>query len=175
MGISVDLIKELRRRSGAGVNDCRLALKETDNNLEKAIEFLRKRGLEIVKKKQDLVAKQGRVEAYIHTGGKVGVLVEINCQTDFMANTEEFICFAKDIAMQITAMDPKYIRREDVPKDVIDKEHDPERFYEKNCLLEQLFIRDQNIKIKDYLHSLIAKTGENIVVRRFTRFQLGQE
>ena len=175
MGISVDLIKELRTRTGAGVNDCRLALKETDNNLEKAIEFLRKRGLEIVKKKQDLVAKQGRVEAYIHTGGKVGVLVEINCQTDFVANTEEFICFAKDIAMQITAMSPKYIRREDVPKDVIDKEHDPERFYEKNCLLEQLFIKDQNIKIKDYLHSLIAKTGENIVVRRFTRFQLGQE
>ncbi|MFH1201727.1 MAG: translation elongation factor Ts [Candidatus Omnitrophota bacterium] len=175
MEISVELIKELRNLTGVGVNDCRSALKETKGNIEKAIEVLRKKGLETAKKKQDLVAKQGRVESYIHMGAKLGAMVEINCQTDFVAKTDEFINFAKEVVMQIVAMNPQYIKQEDVPKDLLGKETDAERFYQTHCLLEQPFIKDQSLKIRDRLHALIAKTGENIVIRRFARFQLGQE
>ncbi len=135
---------------------------------------MRKQGLEIAAKRGDRLAKEGRIESYVHLGNKIGVLLEVNCETDFVAKNSDFAQFTKDVAMQITACNPLYIKREDVPKDVIRKEKDKELFYKNNCLLEQPFIKDPNITIKDYLGSLIAKVGENIVIRRFTRYKIGE-
>ena len=173
MAISLDLIKELRKLSSASIADCQKALKEADGNFDKAVGLLRKRGLEIAAKRQGSAAKEGRVEAYVHMGNKIGVLLEVACETDFMARNEDFIQFTKDVAMQVAACDPAYIKSEDVPAEMIETVKDKEQFLKANCLLEQPFIKDPNLTIKDYLGSLIAKCNENIVIRKFVRYKIG--
>ena len=192
----VDAIKKLREKTSAGIMDCKKALKEAKGDVEKAIEILRKKGIKLASEKSSRAAKQGRVESYIHLNGKIGVLLEVNAETDFVARNDEFKKFVKDITMQIAAANPKYVKREDIPKDILSKEKEIlaatiknkpktavdkillgklEKFYEEACLMEQPFVKDPKLKIKDLLHSLIAKIGENIVIRRFTRYQLGEE
>lgn len=160
--------------TGVSIAHCKQALEEAKGDIKKAVELLRRRGLEIAAEKQGRLAKEGRIEAYVHLGNKIGVLVEVGCETDFVAKNSDFCQFTKDIAMQITACNPSYIKREDVPKGVIKQEKDKEQFYKDNCLLEQVFVKDPGITIKDYLGSLVAKMGENIVIRRFVRYKVGQ-
>ena len=160
--------------TSASISDCKKALQEVDGDIQKAVELLRKRGLEIVAKKQDRVTKEGRIEAYVHLGNKIGVLLEVDCETDFVARNSDFCQFTKDVAMQIAACNPLYIKKEDVPEDVIEQQKDKEQFYKDNCLLEQVFIKDPSLTIKDYLGSLVAKIGENIVIRRFMRYKFGE-
>ena len=174
MGISVGLIKELREMTSSSVAHCKKALEETKGDIKKAAELLRKQGLEIAAKKQSRVAKEGRVESYIHHGNKVGVLLEVDCESDFVAKNEDFANFTKDLAMQITATSPLYIKKEDVPAEVLEHEKSKEDFFKAHCLLEQPFVKDPSISIKDYLGSIVAKIGENIVVRRFMRYKVGE-
>jgi elongation factor Ts len=171
---SLDSIKELRRMTCASIADCKKVLEESQGDIDKAVKLLRKRGLEIAKEKQGRVVKEGRIEAYVHFGNKIGVLLEVGCETDFVAKNTEFCQFTKDVAMQITASCPTYIKREDVSPSVIEQEKDKEFFFKEHCLLEQIFIKDPSITIKDYLGSLIAKVGENIVIRRFVRYRIGE-
>ncbi|MGB9667948.1 MAG: translation elongation factor Ts [Thermosulfidibacteraceae bacterium] len=196
MEISASIIKELRERTGAGFMECKEALKEANGDIEKAVEILRKKGALKAEKKAKREAREGLIGAYIHAGGKIGVLVEVNCETDFVARTDEFQQLVKDIAMQIAAMSPEYVSREDVPPEVIEKEKEiyreealrsgkPERvvekivegklekFFEEKCLLEQPFIKDESKKVKDIVTEVIAKLGENIKVARFVRYQVG--
>ncbi len=196
--ITAAMVKELRDKTGAGMMDCKKALIETDGDMEKAIEKLREMGLASAKKKASRVAKEGKVASYIHAGGKIGVLVEVNCETDFVANTDEFNELCKNIAMQIAATDPLYVSKEDVPEEAIEKEKQiqkeqlraqgkPEnvldkivegkinKYFEEVCLLEQPYIKDGSIKVKNLVENAIAKLGENIVVRRFARFKVGEE
>ena len=196
--ITAAMVKELREQTGAGMMDCKKALQETDGDLQKAMDFLRKKGVAKAEKKASRDANDGIVEAYIHAGGKLGVLVEINCETDFVAKTEDFKEFARNLAMQIAATNPLAVNREDIPKEMIDKEIEIykgqakdsgkpdhiiekiatgklEKFYSENTLLEQGYIKDPDTTIKDYLTAIIAKLGENITVRRFTRFRIGDE
>ncbi len=191
------MVRELREKTNAGMMDCKKALQETNGDLEKAVDLLRKKGLATAMKRAGKEAREGAVQAYIHAGGKIGVLVEVNCETDFAARSEDFQVFVKDIAMHIAATSPLGIRREDVPQDVIDRERaiyeeqarasgKPDhiiekivdgkmrKFYEENVLMEQAFVKDPDKTIEDYLNELIAKTGERIVIRRFTRYQLGE-
>jgi len=198
MNINAQMVKELRKKTSAGMMDCKKALKVTEGDLEKAIEYLRKKGMDAAASKFNRQALSGKVESYIHLYGKIGVLVEINCETDFVANTKEFNEFTKDIAMQITASNPKFISREDVPSDIIEKEKEIfyaqvkksgkpapiiekivegklEKYFQTNCLKEQLFIKDNSKNINQLLLELITKLGENIVIKRFARFQLGEE
>lgn len=176
MKANLDLIKKLRQLTSASISDCKKALEEAGQNLDKAIEALRKRGMEIAAEKKDRATLEGRIESYVHLGNKIGVLVEVNCETDFVARNEEFRIFTKDLAMQIAALNPLYIKKEDVPKKEIRAHKDNlDEFYKNNCLLEQAFIKDPNITIKDYLASLIAKIGENMVIRRFIRYELGEK
>lgn len=191
-------VKELRAKTGAGILDCQNALKETNLDIEKAIDLLRQKGLAAAQKKAGRETKEGLVSSYIHAGSKIGVLVEINCETDFVARTEEFQGLIKGVALQIAATNPTYIQRENVPADKIEREKavylgqakemgKPEaawgkivqgkldKFYQEQCLLEQSFIKDPNITIKEILTGKIAKLGENISIARFTRYQLGQE
>jgi elongation factor Ts len=197
MEISVELIKDLRQRTGAGVVDCKVALHEAQGDMDKAIEHLRRKGLATAAKKAGRIATDGLVSSYIHAGGKIGVLVEVNCETDFVAKTEDFQSFVKNMAMQIAAANPQYVRREEVPQAELDKEKEIyraqaleskkpekvidkivegklERFYSEVCLLEQTYVKDGDMTIKDVLDALIAKIGENIQIRRFARFQLGE-
>lgn len=174
MAISLESIKELRILTSAGISDCKQALQEAGGDIRKAVELLHKRGLEIIEKKQDRKALQGRIEAYVHLGNKIGVLLEVDCETDFVAQNSDFCQFAKDVAMQIAALNPIYIKREDVPEKVIKQVKDKEQFYKQHCLLEQVFIKDPTITIKDYLGSLVVKVGENVVIRRFTRYKIGE-
>lgn len=197
MTISAEDIKKLRELTGAGIMDCKQALKETNGNFEKAIEWLRQKGLSALAKKAGREAKEGIVDAYIHFQGRVGALIEVNCETDFVARNEDFKNFVHDLAMQIAAQAPLYVSREDVPDEVIEKEkalyyeqlkdeNKPEhvkekiiegkleKFFEQVCLLDQPFIKNPDIKIKDYLGEIAAKLGENIVIRRFVRFELGE-
>lgn len=174
MKISLEAIKELRNLTSSSIADCRKALTESKGDLKKAMEILRKMGLELASKRsQGDSAKEGRIEAYVHMGNKVGVLLEVNCQTDFVARNSEFTQFTRDIAMHITACNPAYIKREDVPAEVLEGEKDKEQFFKDNCLLEQSFVKDPSITIKDYLGSLVAKFSENIGIRRFTRYKIG--
>ncbi|CAD7774419.1 MAG: Elongation factor Ts [Candidatus Methanoperedenaceae archaeon GB50] len=198
MTITTAQIKELRERTGAGIMDCKKALEKAQGNLEKAIDELRKKGLAKAKKRAGRTAKEGLVHAYIHAGGKIGVLVEVNCETDFVARTEAFQNFVKEIAMQIAAANPLVVNKEQLSSEIIEREKEiyrqqalssgkPEKiidrivegklqkFFEEACLVEQPYIRDPSIKIKDLLNELVAKTGEKIVVRRFVRFQLGEK
>jgi len=174
MAISAEIIKQLREATSCGVIDCKKALEEAKGNLEEAKKILRKRGLEIALKKSERKAGQGRIEAYVHLGDKLGVLLEVNCESDFVARNEDFKRFTRDLAMQVAAANPVYLSKEDVPKEVLEKAADKEAYLKAHCLMEQPFIKDQNINIKDYLNSVIAKIGENIVVRRFTRYQVGE-
>lgn len=196
MVISTSLIKDLREKTGVGIMDCKMALKESDGDIAKAIDFLRKKGIATAKKRGGRTASQGQVQSYIHAGGKIGVLVEINCETDFTGKTEDFTNFAKDMAIQIAATSPIAIDRERVPEDIIENEKEiyatqaresgkPEKviekivegklnkFFSESCLLEQPFVKNPDITVQDLLNEALAKTGENIVVRRFVRFQLG--
>ncbi len=196
--ITAQMVKELREKTGAGMMACKKALIETDGDMDKAIDKLREMGLASAKKKASREANEGKVVSYIHAGGKIGVLVEVNCETDFVANTDDFNNLCKDIAMQIAASEPLYVAKEDVPQDVIEKEKNiqkeqlrqqgkPEnmldkiaegkinKYFEEVCLLEQPFIKDGSVKIKNLIESAIAKLGENIVVRRFARFKIGEE
>lgn len=174
MGISVELIKELRNITSASVVNCKKALEETKGDIKKAIEVLRKRGLEISAKKQASGAKEGRVEAYVHLGNKIGVLLEVGCESDFVARNSEFAQFTKDLVLQIAACSPLYIKSEDVPKDELKRQKDKEEFFKAHCLLEQAFVKDPGITIKDYLGSTISKLGENIIIRRFIRYKVGE-
>lgn len=197
MTVSAEDIKKLRELTGAGIMDCKQALKETGGNFEKAVEWLRQKGLSALAKRAEREAKEGLIDAYIHFQGRVGVLIEVNCETDFVARNEEFKKFVHDLAMQIAAQSPLYVSREDVPAEVVEKEksiyyeqlaneNKPdhvkekivegklEKFFEQVCLLDQPFIKNPDIKIKDYLGEMAAKLGENIVIRRFVRFALGE-
>ncbi len=197
MEISVELVKDLRQRTGAGVIDCKTALQEAEGNMEGAIDYLRRKGLATAAKKAGRIAADGLVSSYIHAGGKMGVLVEINCETDFVAKTEDFQTFVKNIAMHIAAANPQYIRREEIPEEMLERERaiyrtqaqdagkphkvidkivegKMERFYSEVCLTEQTYVRDPDLTVKELLDAMIAKVGENISIRRFARFQLGE-
>ncbi|TRZ48949.1 elongation factor Ts [bacterium] len=174
MKTSLDAIKELRNMTSVSISDCRKALHDAEGDIKKAQELLRKRGLEIAAKKQGRAAREGRVEAYVHLGNKIGVLLEVGCETDFVARNEDFRQFTKDVAMQIAACDPKYIKIDDVSPEALKGEKDKEQFYKNSCLLEQPFVKDPALAVKDYLGSLVAKFNENIVIRRFIRYKLGE-
>jgi elongation factor Ts len=174
MEIPVAAIKELRNLTSASIADCKKALTDAKCDLKKAAELIRKRGLEAVAKKGERVVREGRVEAYVHHGNKIGVLLEVNCETDFVARNEHFAHFTKDVAMQIAAACPLYIKKEDVPEDALKHESDKELFFKEHVLLEQVFIKDQSLAIKDCLGSLVAKFNENIVIRRFVRYKIGE-
>jgi len=197
MEISIELVKDLRQRTGAGVTDCKAALTEAQGNMEAAIDYLRRKGLATAAKKAGRIATDGLVSSYIHAGGKMGVLVEVNCETDFVAKTGDFQTFVKNIAMHIAAANPQYIKREEIPEEVLERERaiyrtqaqeagkpqkiidkivegKMERFYSEVCLLEQTYVRDPDLTIKEFLDAMIAKVGENISIRRFARFQLGE-
>ena len=172
--MSVNAIKELREMTSCGVMECKKALAEANGDLNKAQDILRQRGLEMALKKSGRVATEGRVEAYIHNGSKIGVVVEVNCETDFVARNEDFIRFSKDLAMHIAAMAPKYIKKDDVPEDVLKAEEDAAMFFKTACLLEQPFVKDSSKNIQDLLNELVAKIGENIVIGRFVRYKIGE-
>ena len=170
----VDDIRQLREETSCGVIECKKALEESKGDFKKAKDVLRKRGLELAAKKAGRVATEGRVEAYIHTGNKMGVVVEVNCETDFVARNEDFINFTRDVAMHIAAVAPKYIKKEDVPADVLENQPDKEAFLKANCLMLQGFVKDPSKTIGDYLNELVAKIGENIQINRFSRFKIGE-
>jgi len=195
--IPAKLVKELRERTGAGMMDCKKALAEAGGDIDKAVNLLREKGLAAAAKKAGRVAADGVVSSYIHGDGRIGVLVEVNCETDFVAKTDEFKELVKDIAMQIAAAKPEYVRREDVPESVIEKEKEIlkaqalnegkpehivekmvqgriEKYYKEICLLDQPFIKNPDITVQQLVNEKIAKIGENIVVRRFVRFELGE-
>ena len=174
MKSSVNAIKELRDMTCASVAHCKKALEESKGDIKQAAILLRKQGLEIAAKKQSRAAKEGRVDSYIHHGNKIGVLLEVNCESDFVARNEDFKNFTRDLAMQIAATSPEYIKKEDVPEEVLKHEKNKEDYYKNNCLLEQVFVKDASLMIKDYLGSIVSKLGENIVIRRFTRYKIGE-
>jgi len=195
--ISAQLVKELRERTSAGFSDCRAALVEAGGDIEKAISVLRKKGQAAAAKKAQREASEGLVGSYIHAGGKIGVLVEVNCESDFVARTEAFRHLCHEVAMHIAALDPRYVRREEVTPEMLEKEREiyreqaratgkseaiidkivsgkMEKFYEENCLYEQHFIKDESLTITEMINQAIAKLGENISVRRFVRFKVGE-
>jgi elongation factor Ts len=195
--ISALLIKQLRDKTGVGIMDCKKALKECDGDIEQAVDYLRKKGIAIAKKRGERSASEGRIQSYIHTGGKIGVLVEVNCETDFSANSKEFTEFVKNLAMHIAATNPIAVSRERIPSEITEREKGiylsqardsgkPEkiiekivegkmsRFFAEASLLEQQYVKNPDITIQDVLNELIAKTGENIVINRFVRFRLGE-
>jgi elongation factor Ts len=196
--ISATMVKELREKTGAGIMDCKAALGECSGDLEKAIDFLRKKGIATAAKRAGRATSEGIVQSYIHMGGKIGVMVEVNCETDFVAKTDDFNEFAKNIAMHIAATSPVGINPEDVPQAVIDREREIYRaqvlemgkpqqmvekiaegklnkFFKESCLMNQQYVKDPDKTIADYLNEMIAKTGEKITIKRFTRFQIGTE
>ena len=198
MEITAGQVKELREKTGVGIMDCKTALKECDGDMEKAVDFLRKKGIATAQKRGGRTVSEGQVASYIHLGGKIGVMVEINCETDFSGKTDDFTEFARNIAMHIAATNPVAVDRENLPEDLIAREREiyasqakdsgkPEKiiekivdgkmnkFYSEACLLEQAYVKNPDISVQDLLNEMIAKTGENIVIRRFTRYQLGEE
>ncbi|WP_225999350.1 translation elongation factor Ts [Paenibacillus sp. BJ-4] len=197
MAVNASAVKELREKTGAGMLDCKKALEEANGDLTKAVEVLREKGLAAAANKAGRIATEGVVESYIHAGGRIGVLVEVNCETDFVAKTDQFKDFVRDIAMHIAASNPRYVRREEVPQEEIEKEKEilkaqalnegkPEKivekmvegrigkFYEEFCLLEQSFIKDPDKTISTLINEKISTIGENISLRRFVRFELGE-
>ncbi len=197
MAVDAKLVKTLREMTGAGVLECKKALEETNGNLEEAVELLRKRGIAKAAKKAGRETKEGIIHAYIHAGGRIGVLLELNCETDFVARNEVFKELANEIALQIAAMRPQYVSRDTVPKEVIEKEGEiareaalaegkpehiaekiaegkVEKFLKEVCLLEQPYIKDDKKTVEDLIKEYIAKLGENIQIRRFTRYELGE-
>jgi elongation factor Ts len=196
--ISAAMVKELREKSGAGIMDCKQALAENDGDMEKAVDFLRKKGLATAAKRAGRATSEGTIQSYIHMGGKIGVMVEVNCETDFVAKTDDFIEFSKNLAMHIAATNPVGITAEDVPEDVIERERSiyrdqalemgkPEKmidkivdgklkkFFKESCLMDQPFVRDTEKTVTDYLNEVIAKTGEKVTIKRFARFQVGTD
>lgn len=173
MNISVESIKELRNLTSASMAECKKALGETHGDVPKAVILLRKRGLEIAAKKGERNAKEGRIEAYVHHGNKVGVLLEVNCETDFVAKNPDFAQFTKDLVLHITASSPAYIQKEDVPADVLAQADDKEKYYKEHCLLEQVYVKDPSMTVRDYMGSIVAKMGEKIVINRFARYKIG--
>ena len=195
--ITAAMVKELREATAAGILDCRTALEISEGDFNKAVDYLREKGLAKAAKRMSREAKDGLVTAYIHAGGRIGVLVEVNCETDFVARTDEFKTLVNNIAMQIAAMSPHYVSREDIPESVLAHEREVfraqaleegkpeavvdrivegriEKFYQEACLLEQAFIRDEERTVDDIIKDAITRTGENMLVRRFARFQLGE-
>jgi len=195
--VPAQLVKELRDKTGAGFSDCRAALIETGGDIEKAITVLRKKGQAAAAKKAQRATSEGLVSCYIHAGGKIGVLVEINCESDFVARTDDFQNLCHDVAMHVAALDPRFLRREEVTQEILDREREiyreqakatgkpenviekivtgkMEKFYEENCLYEQHFIKDEGTTIKELVDQAIAKLGENIAIRRFSRFKVGE-
>ena len=195
--ISATMVKELREKTGSGIMDCKNALKENDGNVEKALDFLRKKGLATAAKRSGRDAKEGVVQSYIHMGGKIGVIVEINCETDFVAKNDDFQIFTKNVAMHIAAAAPMGMGPEEIPAEVVEKERviyreraleqgkpenivdkivdgQIEKFYKDSCLMSQPFVKDPKVTIADLVTDTIAKMGENIVISRFTRFQIGE-
>lgn len=195
--ISASMVKELRERTGVGMMDCKKALQDADGDIEKAVELLRERGLASAAKKAGRIAAEGLVDSYIHGGGRIGVLVEVNCETDFVAKTDEFKDLVRDIAMHIAATNPQYVSRDQIPKPELDKEREIlrtqalnegkpekiidrmvdgriEKFIKEICLLEQPFVKDPDITVQDLLNDKIAKIGENMSIRRFVRFEKGE-
>ncbi|MCX7634256.1 MAG: translation elongation factor Ts [Syntrophales bacterium] len=198
MNITSDMVKQLRMKTAAGMMDCKEALEAAQGDFEKAIDYLRKKGMSAATKRSSKAAKDGTIASYIHMGGKIGVLVELNCETDFVAKTDEFKEMAKDIAMHIAASNPLYLKADDIPAEALEREKDiyrdqlraekkPEKiwdkiidgklkkYYEEVCLLNQKFVKNTDITVETLINNMIAKTGENIVLRRFARFQLGEE
>jgi elongation factor Ts len=198
MAITAEDVKRLRERTGAGMMDCKKALQDANGDFEEAVAVLRKKGVSVAAKREGKTAQQGTVACYVHAGDQIGVLVEVNCETDFVARTDEFKAFAKELCMQIAAQQPRWVDRDEVPADALDRERDilrqqainegkpPQivekmiegrlnKFYENYCLLDQPYIRDDSKKISDLLNELLAKTGEKVVVRRFVRYQVGEE
>jgi len=194
---SAQLVKELRDKTGAGFSDCRAALIEAGGDIQQAIDVLRKKGQAAAAKKAQRTTSEGLVSSYIHAGGKIGVLIEINCESDFVARTEDFQRLCHDVAMHVAALDPRFVRREEVTQEILDKEREiyseqakatgkpapviekivagkMEKFYEENCLYEQHFIKDEGVTIKELVDQAIAKVGENITIRRFSRFKVGE-
>ena len=197
VNISAQQVKELRERTGAGFMDCRSALVEASGDLEEAVNVLRKKGQAAAQKKAQRTTSEGLVGSYIHAGGKIGVLAEINCESDFVARTEDFQKLCHDVAMHIAALDPRFLRREEVSEELLGREREiyreqarasgkpepviekivagkMEKFYEENCLYEQHFIKDESLTVKELIDQAIAKLGENIAVRRFARFKVGE-
>ncbi len=197
MDISAQLVKQLRERTGAGFSDCRTALVEAQGDLEKAVDILRKKGQAAAQKKAARTTSEGLVGSYIHAGGKIGVIVEINCESDFVARTDDFQKLCHEVAMHVAALDPRFVRREEVTPEILEREKEiykaqakatgkpdnivdkiatgkMEKFYEENCLYEQHFIKDESMSIKQLVDAAIAKLGENITIRRFVRFKVGE-
>ncbi|RJP26861.1 MAG: translation elongation factor Ts [Candidatus Abyssobacteria bacterium SURF_5] len=197
MAITAEMVKELRQKTGAGMMDCKKALVEKSGDMEAATQYLREKGVADAAKRSTRAASEGAIGSYVHTGAKLGVMVEVNCETDFVARTDEFKEMVKNIAMQICSENPVCIGRTDVPADLLERERQiaetqarqtgkPEKviekivagkletFYARACLLEQEFIRDRNMTVQEYLNSVIAKVGENIMIKRFVRYQLGE-
>jgi len=198
LNITSAMVKDLRVKTGAGMMDCKEALTASDGELEKAIDYLRKKGMSAATKRSSKAAKDGAIASYIHMGGKIGVLVEVNCETDFVAKTEDFQALAKDLSMHVAASNPLYIRADEISEQALEREKEiyrsqlieekkPEKIWEKIiegklkkyfeevCLMDQRFIKNTDITVGTLVSNMIAKTGENIVVRRFSRFQLGEE
>ncbi|HVB98299.1 MAG TPA: translation elongation factor Ts [Candidatus Dormibacteraeota bacterium] len=196
--ISAQQVKELRDRTGAGFMACRSALTEANGDFEQAVQVLRKRGQAIAQKKAGREATEGSMGSYVHAGGKIGVLVEVNCETDFVARTDEFQQLCHDVAMHIAALDPRFVRREDVTEKILEREREvyreqartsgrPEKFldqivsgkmdkfYEENCLYEQRFIKDEAVTVRELIEQAVARLGEKVSVRRFVRFKVGEE
>ncbi|MCI5129296.1 MAG: translation elongation factor Ts [Candidatus Electrothrix sp. AW2] len=196
MKITSQMVKELRDKTNAGMMDCKRALEKTEGDLENAVDLLRQKGLAVAAKRAERATSEGTIECYVHAGGKLAVMVEVGCETDFVAKTDDFLAFAKDVAMHIAAVAPLAITREEIPQDLVDRERDiyvnqakesgkPENIIEKivtgkidkyiaeNCLMEQKFIKNPDLTVQDLLNELMAKMGENISVKRFTRYQLG--
>ena len=197
MGISSEQVKELREKTGVGIMACKNALQETDGDITAAIEILRKNGIAKAQKREGRSASEGQIQAYVHMGGKIGVLVEVNCETDFSAKTDDFTRFTKDLAMQVAATNPMSISSDELPQEIVEREKEiyraqaldsgkPEKvmdkivegklkkFFTDVCLIDQPYVKDPNLTVQDLLNELKAKTGENIVIKRFARFQLGQ-
>jgi elongation factor Ts len=202
--ITSQMVKELRDKTNAGMMDCKRALEDTEGDLEKAVDLLRQKGLAVAAKRADRATSEGNIECYVHAGGKLAVMVEVGCETDFVAKTDDFLAFCKDIAMHIAAVGPLAITREEVPQDLVEREREvyvnqaaeenkkleeskkksPEiiekmvtgkvnKFIAENCLMEQKFVKNDKLTVQDLLNELIAKMGENISVKRFSRYQLG--
>ncbi len=198
MAVSMEQVKELRAKTGAGILDCKKTLEETNGDLDKAVKLLRERGIAKADKKATRTAKEGLIYTYIHPPGKLGVMLEMNCETDFVARNEEFVALCKDVAMHIAAASPQYVSREEVPEEVMNQEREiyanqarnegkpekilekivegrVEKFYKDVCCLEQPFVKDPDVPVGDLVKHLIAKFGENIVLKRFVRFVVGEE
>lgn len=197
MHIDAKVVKALREKTGAGMMDCKKALQEAEGNEEKAVDILREKGLSAAARRSGRAANQGIVDSYIHLGGKIGVLVEVNCETDFVARNDEFRAFVRNVCLQVAATNPLYLKKDEVPESVLEKESQIikaqalnegkpekvidkivegrlEKYYRENCLLEQAFVKDEDITIGELLTNLIAIIGENIVIRRFSRFEIGE-